>query len=101
MISAYLDWLKHERHLKPLWLAADDKTERYLADKFDWRVVSVISEQRVEVDHADATGDKNVQRKRAHAEKAGLTFHTINEEITPELQAEIEQCIHAWCVNLF
>ena len=96
VIDAYLSWLQKERHLKPVWLATDQRTEKYLADAFEWRVLSVISEQRVVLDGDLAVGDKNVQRKRAKAEKDGLKFIVIDDEITPEIQAELEGAIKAW-----
>ncbi|KAF8340653.1 uncharacterized protein EI90DRAFT_3285967 [Cantharellus anzutake] len=96
VVAAYLTWLHEERHLKPVWLATDQRTEKFLADAHGWRVLSVISEQRVEMGGDLTVGDKNVQRKRAKAEKDGLKFIVIDDEITPELQGELEKAIRAW-----
>jgi aspartyl-tRNA synthetase len=68
-MTGYLKYINKERGLKPLWLLVDSDAEEVLATKFNWRTLSIVSEQRVDPVHNSALNDSDIQRKIRHAER--------------------------------
>jgi hypothetical protein len=73
-IGRYLDFVKHDTDLKPLWLLCGPNTADVLGDTFDWRCFSCAAEQRVNLEAPlKAAQDHDVQRKIRHAHKEGMS----------------------------
>jgi len=92
---AYVAWLD-EKHLKPIWLNVDARTEKVLADEFGWRALSVTADQRIRCNDPATYGNKNVHRKVRAAERAGMTVQIITGEISDDLRQEIDDGIREW-----
>lgn len=97
--TAFVDWLAKDRKLKPLWLNADDRTEKVLAGKLGWRALSVAAEQRFDPEEVDAEDDKNRRQKVHQAEREGVKFSMVEENFPRELKDEIDRKLRDWQAN--
>lgn len=99
VVSAYLEYLKTGRRgLKPLWLMVGGTIEEYLGDKYNWRTLSPIAEQRADPRISPASKDHDVARKIRHAERQNIkTYEWLyTEPLPPDLTARIDDRIADW-----
>jgi nondiscriminating aspartyl-tRNA synthetase len=99
VVSAYLQYLKEEhKGLKPLWMIVGNEIEEYLGEKFLWRTLACIAEERADPRNNPALKDGDLARKVRHAEKEGVKNIDIpsNEPISEELKAKIDARIGDW-----
>jgi len=102
IISAFLQYLKDEhKELKPIWMILGPSSEEYLAEKFQWRTLACIAEERADPRHNPALKDNDLARKVRHAEKEGVRNITCPfEETLPEdLKSKIDTRIVDWQHN--
>lgn len=91
VIRAFLKHLRKEKDLRPLWLLVSPEVENILGDKLDWRTLTCVAEERVEVDSAN-----RVVKKERQAQNAGVKFHelptgtTVSEEFRKRCVKRIE-----------
>ncbi|TAQ83819.1 hypothetical protein B7494_g7854 [Chlorociboria aeruginascens] len=99
VISAFLQFLK-EKHkdLKPLWMIASPQVEEYLGEKFVWRTLACIAEERADPRNNPAAKDNDLARKLRHAEKEGVKNNEIpaGQEVPDDLKAKIDERIQDW-----
>ncbi|KXT16314.1 hypothetical protein AC579_3767 [Pseudocercospora musae] len=100
-IGGYLRYIKKERRLKPLWLLCGSAAEEVLANKFDWRTLSVAAEQRLDPNNNPAAHDPEIQRKCRHAEKEGVKVHDIplGTAVPDDVKEKIDGRIQDWLKN--
>lgn len=100
-MGGYLRYIRKERRLKPLWLLCGAIAEEVLADKFDWRTLSVAAEQRLDPSNNPAARDPEIQRKVRHAEKEGVKAHDIpiGETVASDVREKIDRRIEDWLKN--
>ncbi|KAG9230887.1 putative aspartyl-tRNA synthetase, cytoplasmic [Amylocarpus encephaloides] len=107
VISAYLQFLKdnreHKTHqdgkaLKPLWMIAGREVEEYVGEKFNWRTLACIAEERANPKDNPALKDKDLARKVRHAETEGVknVEVPVNEAPSEELKKRIDGRIMDW-----
>jgi hypothetical protein len=102
VISAYLDYLATEhKGLKPMWLMADSSIEEYLGEKFNWRTLSTVAENRIDPRNNPALQDHELLRKVRHAEKEGVkNFDVPSTAPVPDpLRERIDSRIVDWKSN--
>ncbi|KIW07755.1 aspartate-tRNA(Asn) ligase [Verruconis gallopava] len=101
IIAGYIRYIKKETNLKLLWLLVGSKVETVLADKFNWRTFSVVSEQRLDPQNNPAMHDPDVQRKVRHAEKEGVKIFDfpLGKEIPQDLRDKIDKRVGDWLNN--
>jgi nondiscriminating aspartyl-tRNA synthetase len=102
VVSAYLNFLKEEHgDKKPLWMILGKEVEEYLGEKFQWRSVACIAEERADPRNNPALKDKDLERKVRHAEKEGVK----NLEISPrddgweEFKQKVDARVKDWQEN--
>ncbi|KAF2172537.1 hypothetical protein M409DRAFT_63195 [Zasmidium cellare ATCC 36951] len=100
-IGGFLRYIKKDRHLKPLWLLCGGAVEEVLANKFDWRTLSVAAEQRLDPGNNPAARDPEIQRKCRHAEKEGVKTHDIliGTTVPKDVKEKIDKRIEDWLKN--
>jgi len=99
VVSAYLEYLQTERrNLKPIWLMIGDAIEEYLGDKYNWRTLSPIAEDRVDPRLNQALRDHDLARKIRHAEheKVKNFEHAPTEPLPEDLVRRIDARIREW-----
>jgi aspartyl-tRNA synthetase len=84
--------------MKPIWLVIGPGIEEYLGEKFNWRTLSVIAEERVNPRDNPAWKDNEVARKIRHAEKEGIRHIDMphNEPLPEALKERIDARIKDW-----
>lgn len=100
-VGGFLRYIKKERRLKPLWLLCGSAVEEVLANKFDWRTLSVAAEQRLDPSNNPAARDPEIQRKCRHAEKEGVKVHDIplGTPVPADVKENIDKRIEDWLKN--
>ncbi|KAL2075134.1 hypothetical protein VTL71DRAFT_76 [Oculimacula yallundae] len=99
IISAYLQFLKEEhKDLKPLWMIAGPQIEEYLGEKFLWRTLGCIAEERTDPRNNPASKDKDLARKIRHAEAEGVKEIDLpfGEPVPEDLKAKIDARVEDW-----
>ncbi|OJJ47943.1 hypothetical protein ASPZODRAFT_1813392 [Penicilliopsis zonata CBS 506.65] len=100
-ISQFLQWMKRDTKLKPVWLLCSPEVETVLGEKLGWRSLSCIAEERVDPSHNQAAVDGDVARKIRHAEAEGVKLVTVPQGQLPdeESQRKIDTRIQDWKAN--
>lgn len=103
VVSAYLQFLKEEHSkLKPLWMIVGAEVEEYLGEKFQWRTISCIAEERANPRDNPAMKDSDLARKVRHAEKEGVKNSEMSTKDAPlpdEFKQKVDACIADWHKN--
>jgi nondiscriminating aspartyl-tRNA synthetase len=100
-IAAYLQFVRKEANLKPIWLLIGEEGAEVLADRFNWRTFSVTAEQRVDPSTATTSLDGDVQRKIRHAEKDGVKIVDImnGKPVPDDVKEKVDQRVKDWLAN--
>lgn len=99
VVSAYLQFLKEEhKELKPLWMIAGPDLEEFLGEKYLWRTLACIAEERADPRNNPASADKDLARKIRHAENEGLKEVDLPafQAVPEDLQQRIDERIKDW-----
>jgi len=102
VISAYLQFLKEEyKDIHPIWMIAGPQVEEYLGEKFLWRTIACISEERANPKDNPALRDNDLARKVRHAEKEGVKNIEVpyTEPASAELKAKVDARVKDWQKN--
>jgi nondiscriminating aspartyl-tRNA synthetase len=102
IVSAYLQFLKEEhKGLKPIWMIAGQELEEYLGEKFLWRTLACVAEERADPRNNPASKDSDLARKIRHAEKEGIKLIDLRaqEPIPDDLKEKIDKRIQDWQKN--
>ncbi|RDL39783.1 Class II aaRS and biotin synthetase [Venustampulla echinocandica] len=102
IISGFLQFLKEAyRGIKPLWMIACKDVEEYLGEKFDWRTLACIAEERANPRDNPAIKDSDLGRKVRHAEKEGVKNIElpVNKPVPEDIKAKIDEGIQRWHFN--
>lgn len=96
VIADFLEFLRTEKDLRPLWLLVSTKVEQILSSKLGWNSMSCVAEERVAVDEA-----KRVKKKERQAEEAGVTVHVLDkgEPVPEDLRLKCDKRIEDWKAN--
>jgi aspartyl-tRNA synthetase len=100
-MAGYIRHIKKDTSLKLLWLLVGAKAEEVLAEKFNWRTFSVVSEQRLDPQNNPAAHDADVQRKVRHAEKEGIKLvdFPLGKEVPQDVREKIDKRVGDWLKN--
>ncbi|CZT07906.1 related to aspartate-tRNA ligase, cytosolic [Rhynchosporium graminicola] len=99
MVSGFLQFLKEEhKELKPLWMIAGPQIEEYLGEKFLWRTLGCIAEERTDPRNNPASKDKDLARKIRHAEAEGMKEIDLpfGEPVPEDLMQKIDARVEDW-----
>lgn len=103
VVSAYLQFLKEEHSkLRPLWMIVGPEVEEYLGEKFEWRTISCIAEERANPRDNPAMKDKDLARKVRHAETEGVKNMEMSQKEGPipdEFKAKVDARVGDWQKN--
>lgn len=102
IVSAYLNYIKTEhKELKPLWMIIGPEIEEYLGEKFQWRTLSVIAEERADPRNNPALKDKDLARKVRHAENEGVKEVDLpfGEPVPDDFKQKIDARVKDWQSN--
>jgi nondiscriminating aspartyl-tRNA synthetase len=99
VVSAYLNFLnEHHKDKKPLWLIVGPEVEEYLGEKFQWRTLACIAEERADPRNNPALKDNDLARKVRHAEKEGVKNMDLpsHKPIPAEFKEKVDARIKDW-----
>jgi len=97
VISAYLTYLKeHHSGKKPIWMIVNKEVEEYLGEKFQWRTLACIAEERADPRNNQAIKDKDLERKVRHADKEGIKNAEMPSPIPDDFKAKVDARVKDW-----
>lgn len=100
--ATYLNFVKRETHLKPLWLLCGSDVEQILGGKFDWRTFSCAGEQRMDLqpnsNSVKSFTQSDIQRKIRHADKEGLKVKVIamGDTVPKDFRDKVDKRVQDW-----
>ncbi|KAJ5542400.1 Nucleic acid-binding OB-fold [Penicillium sp. DV-2018c] len=100
-ITQFLQWLRRETKLKPVWILCSPEVETILGERLGWRSLSCIAEERVDPSRNQAASDGEIARKLRRAENEGIKLVSMNQgEMVPDdIRAKIDERINEWLSN--
>lgn len=102
VVSAFLQFIKKEAKLKPIWLMVCEEIEEILGGRLNWCSLSCLAEERVEDSAKNpARNDPEIQKKVRHARKEGVKIqdYSLNEDVPEEVVRETDERIEDWRKN--
>lgn len=85
----FLDFIRREVKMKPIWLLVSEMMEEILAYEFGWRALSCTQEQRSDSDRADSSVIQNSKQKKG-------VFKVREVEPTEKIQRKCDARIEEW-----
>lgn len=101
VIVSFLQWLKKETKLKPIWILINTATEAILGERLGWKSISCVAEERVDPTKHAAESDPEVAKKIRQAQNNGLKMTDVDSK-EPVPQALKERCnarVKDWLAN--
>ncbi|KAJ5887562.1 Aspartate--tRNA ligase [Penicillium taxi] len=100
-ITMFLQWLRRDTHLKPVWLLCSPEVEEILGEKMGWRSLTCISEESVDPARNLSAIDGEISRKIRRAETEQITVESLPHGELPseEIRAKIDKRIAEWLAN--
>jgi aspartyl-tRNA synthetase len=100
-ITQFLQWMRRETKLKPVWILCSPEVETILGERLGWRSLSCIAEERVDPSRNQAASDGEISRKLRRAENEGIKLVTFNQgEMVPDdIRKKIDDRISEWLSN--
>ena len=101
IVGQFLRWLRKETKLKPIWILCSLDVEDILGEKFGWRSLSCVAEERVDPNDYRATSDGEVARKIRRAENEGIKITALpgDQPVPEEIKKKINGRIQEWLDN--
>ncbi|KAI9789309.1 MAG: hypothetical protein M1833_002433, partial [Piccolia ochrophora] len=101
IISNFLEFLKRETHLKPIWLLVGREVEEVLGAKNRWRTLTCIAESRVDTGQIHPQSEQEVGRKIRHAKKEGVKIKDVpvSDKVPEDIQAQCDERMEDWRNN--
>ncbi|KAJ1029379.1 hypothetical protein NDA13_002630 [Ustilago tritici] len=102
VVSAFLQYIKKEAKLKPIWMMVCEEVEEILGGRLNWCTLSVLAEERVnDLAKNPARRDPDIQKKVRHARKEGVKIedYSLNENVPDEVVRETDERIEDWRKN--
>lgn len=101
VIVSFLQWLKKETHLKPIWILINTATEEVLGERLGWKSISCVAEERVDPTKHAAESDPEVAKKIRAAQHNGIKIHDLDHK-EPIPESTKEKCnarVKDWLQN--
>jgi aspartyl-tRNA synthetase len=101
IIIVFLQWLKREKKLKPIWILASTDIEEILGVKLGWKTLSCTAEERVDPTKNAAESDPDVARKVRHAQNEGVKIIDLPEDkpVPQEIMDKVDVRVKEWLNN--
>jgi len=81
VIVSFLQWLKKETKLKPLWLLISPEMEEVLGERLGWKTLSCVAEERVDPNKKSAESDPEVAKKIRKAQNDGVKLTDLDHNV--------------------
>ncbi|RMZ85125.1 hypothetical protein DV738_g17, partial [Chaetothyriales sp. CBS 135597] len=101
VIVAFLQWLRKETHLKPIWILVNPPVEEVLGERLGWKSISCVAEERVDPSSHKAESDSEVAKKIRQANNNGLKITDIDpkEPVPESIKQRANQRVKDWLAN--
>jgi hypothetical protein len=97
VVTRFLQWLKKETKLKPIFVLVDKAVESVMGAKFGWKSFSNVAEQRVNLGNRELLDtDTEVEKKIRHAQKEGIEITKYDDQIPVEVRNRCDRAIKEW-----
>jgi nondiscriminating aspartyl-tRNA synthetase len=102
VVSAFLNYIKTDRkELKLVWMIVGPQIEEYLGEKFNWRTLSAMAEERADPRNNPAIKNPDLARKVRHAEQENVKNieWPKSEKLPQDLKDRIDERCRDWKKN--
>jgi ergosteryl-3beta-O-L-aspartate synthase len=101
VIVSFLQWLKKETHLKPIWILIAPEVEEVLGDRLGWKTISCVAEERVDPTKHSAEADSEVAKKIRAATNNGvkITDYDDKNPVPLSVKDRANKRVQDWIAN--
>lgn len=101
IIVSFLQWLKKETHLKPIWILINPEVEEVLGARLGWKTISCVAEERVDATKHSAESDPEVAKKIRQAKNNGVKITELdsNEPVPENVKQRANERVKDWLAN--
>ncbi|KAK5458393.1 aspartate--tRNA ligase dps1 [Exophiala xenobiotica] len=101
VVVSFLQWLKKETHLKPIWLLISPEMEEVLGERLGWKTLSCVAEERVDPHKKSAESDPEVARKIRRAQNDGVKITDLDpkEPVPEHIKERANARVKEWIAN--
>ncbi|OAL37402.1 aspartate-tRNA(Asn) ligase [Fonsecaea nubica] len=101
VVVSFLQWLKRETRLKPLWLLISPELEEVLGERLGWKTLSCVAEERVDPHKKTAESDPEVARKIRRAQNDGVKIIDLDpkEPVPESIKERANARVKDWLAN--
>ncbi|ETI25828.1 aspartate-tRNA(Asn) ligase [Cladophialophora carrionii CBS 160.54] len=101
IVVSFLQWLKKETRLKPIWILISPQLEEVLGERLGWKTLSCVAEERVDPHKKSAESDPEVARKIRKAQSDGVKITDLphNEPVPESIKERTNARVKDWLAN--
>ncbi|KIW65714.1 aspartate-tRNA(Asn) ligase [Phialophora macrospora] len=101
IVVSFLQWLKKETRLKPIWILISPELEEVLGERLGWKTLSCVAEERVDPHKKSAESDPEVARKIRKAQSDGVKITDLphNEPVPESIKERTNARVKDWLAN--
>ncbi|EXJ57139.1 aspartyl-tRNA synthetase [Cladophialophora yegresii CBS 114405] len=101
IVVSFLQWLKKETKLKPIWILISPELEEVLGERLGWKTLSCVAEERVNPHKKSAESDPEVARKIRKAQSDGVKITDLphNEPVPESIKERTNARVKDWLAN--
>ncbi len=100
-ISGFLHWLKRETKLSPIWILCSYEVEEVLGERFGWKTLTCVADERVDTERNPAVTDSEISRKCRHAKAGGVKITDVPEgkPVPEDVKGRANTRVQDWLAN--
>ena len=101
VVSSFLQWLKKETKLKPIWILCGLGLEETLGERLGWKTLSCVAEERVDTSKKSAESDPEVARKIRKAQNDGVKIIDLDHSkpVPEDIKIRANKRVEDWLAN--
>jgi len=101
VVSRFLNWLRKETKLKPIWMLVGKEMEEVLGDRMGWKTLSCVAEERVDTSKKTAEQDAEVARKIRRAQNEGVKITDLDYKspVPEDIKMRTNARVKDWLAN--
>ena len=99
VVNDFLQWLKTDAQLRPIWILVGKQVEEILSEKLGWSTLTCAAEKRVNKSLPEY--DEDVKRKIRRAKSQGviITEFPFGKPVPEDLKRRCDERIKEWLQN--
>ena len=99
VINDFLQWLKKDAQLRPIWILVNKQVEEILGTKLGWNTLSCAAEKRINKFPPEYDEEVNRKIRRAKSQGVVITEFPFGTPLPEEIKRKCDERIKDWLHN--